>query len=153
MSQTNSPVPTHVVTSFLLRRDQGEDCVLLVRRSDRVRTYRGAWGAVSGYLEPGVTPLEQARTEMREEAGVDEPSATLLRSGEPLAVDDDAQGLHWVVHPFLFLLMTPDAVRTDWEATDHRWVRPDEVTSYPTVPKLAEALSAVYPPEAPHDAP
>ena len=153
MSQTNSPVPTHVVTSFLLRRDQGEDRVLLVRRSDRVRTYRGAWGAVSGYLEPGVTPLEQAHTEMREEAGVDEPSASLLRSGEPLAVDDNAQGLHWVVHPFLFLLMTPDAVRTDWEATDHRWVRPDEVASYQTVPKLLEALAEVYPPEASHDAP
>src|SRR5258708_40273566 len=106
MSQANIPAPTHVVTSFLLRRDQGE------------------------------------------EAGVDERSATLLRSGEPLAVVDDAQGLHWVVHPFLFLLMTPDAVRTDWEATDHRWVRPDEVASYPTVPKLAEALAAVYPPEA-----
>ena len=153
MSQANIPAPTHVVTSFLLRRDQGEDRVLLVRRSDRVRTYRGAWGAVSGYLEPAVTPLEQVRTEMREEAGVDERSAMLLSSGEPLAVDDDAQGLHWVVHPFLFLLTTPDAVRTDWEATDHRWVRPDEVASYPTVPKLPEALAAVYPPKAPHDAP
>jgi 8-oxo-dGTP diphosphatase len=143
--EQDRPAPTHVVTCFLLRSDAGEDRVLLVRRSQRVRTYRGAWGGISGYLEPGVTPLQQALTEMREEAGVDETSAQLLRTGTPIAIDDSAQGLHWIVHPFLFKLATADAVRTDWEATEHRWVRPAEVSSFETVPKLAEALAEVYP--------
>src|SRR5262245_60661293 len=147
----DSTAPTHVVTCFLLHTDGGEDRVLLVRRSERVRTYRSAWGGVSGYVEPGTTPLQQALTELREEAGVDERAAQLLRTGRPIAVDDSAQGLHWVVHPFLFKLLAPEAVRTDWEATEHRWVRPAEVAGFATVPQLAEALAEVYPPGQRHD--
>lgn len=141
--------PTHVVTCFLLRHGVDGDAVLLVRRSDRVRTYRGAWAAVSGYLEPGVTPLDQAYTELREETGLDRDDVALLRTGEPLAFHDAQIDQGWVVHPFLFAIASPDQIRTDWEATDHRWVRPDEVSTYPTVPRLAEALARVYPPMEP----
>ena len=137
--------PTHVVTGFLLRDDlPGGDQILLVRRSDRVRTYRGAWAGISGYLEPGVTPLDQMYTELHEEAALERSDVRLLRTGEPLSVHDEQIGTDWVVHPFLFLLARPEAVRTDWEATDHRWVRPDEVASYQTVPRLIDALATVY---------
>jgi ADP-ribose pyrophosphatase YjhB (NUDIX family) len=144
---TKEPItePTHVVTAFLLRRDRGRDEVLLVRRSQRVRTYRGAWAGVSGYLEPGVTPLDQAYTELAEETSLPRDAVELLRVGGPLAVRDEAQGLSWVVHPFLFTLAQPDRIRTDWEATEHRWVAPAEVAGLSAVPMLAEALARVYP--------
>ncbi len=48
-----------VVTCFLLRRGEGGDTLLLLRRSDRVSTYQGLWASVSGYLE-SESPLEQA---------------------------------------------------------------------------------------------
>jgi len=126
--------------------------MLLVRRSERVRTYRGAWAGVSGYLEPGVTPLEQAYTEIREETGLDRDAVRLLNEGMALPVEDRAQGLSWVVHPFLFALDDPAAIRTDWEAADHAWVRPANLASYPTVPMLAEAFAHVYPPPLATDA-
>ncbi|HEX6818483.1 MAG TPA: NUDIX domain-containing protein [Ktedonobacterales bacterium] len=141
----SSGQPTHVVTAFLLRADRGKAEILLVRRSERVRTYRGAWAGVSGYLEPGVTPLEQAYTELREEVALPAEAVQLLREGEPLDVRDEAQGLAWVVHPFLFALPQPDRIHTDWEASEHRWVTPDELARLPTVPMLAEALARVYP--------
>jgi len=40
-----------VVTCFLLRRAAAGDEVLLLRRSQKVGTYRGRWAGVSGYLE------------------------------------------------------------------------------------------------------
>lgn len=144
MEQTQTQAPTHVVTNFLLRRDIGRDEILLVRRSQRVRTYRGAWAGISGYVEPGVSPLEQAYTELREEVGLKHDDLTLLRAGEPIAVDDAQRSLSWVVHPFLFSLNDPARIRTDWEATEHRWIPPADIASYETVPKLAEALAAVY---------
>ncbi|MGZ3581749.1 MAG: NUDIX domain-containing protein [Ktedonobacterales bacterium] len=147
MDQSNTQEPTHVVTNFLLRRDAGRDEILLVRRSLRVRTYRGAWAGVSGYVEPGVTPLEQAYTELREETGLERGDVNLLREGEPITVDDAQHGLSWIVHPFLFALNDPARIRTDWEATEHRWVAPADIAGYETVPKLAEALAAVYPPQ------
>lgn len=145
MDQGHPQEPTHVVTNFLLRRDTGRDEVLLVRRSQRVRTYRGAWAGVSGYVEPGITPLDQAYTELREETGLERTDVQLLRAGAPVAFDDTQLGQSWVVHPFLFSIDTPDRIRTDWEATEHDWVIPADISSYETVPKLADALAAVYP--------
>lgn len=137
--------PTHVVTCFLVRRDRGHDELLIVRRSDRVRTYQGQWAGVSGYLEPGVAPVDQAYTEIKEETGLARDDVTLLQAGEPLAVKDAAAGLAWVVHPFLLLVARPERVRLDWEAHEHRWIAPTALGEYPAVPGLAGALAHVYP--------
>ena len=139
--------PTHVVSCFLLRRDHGYDEVLLAKRSESVRTYRGAWGAISGYVEAAMTPLEQAYQEIAEETGLRHTEVSLLREGEPLAFRDESIGQDWVVHPFLFLARQPDAVRIDWEAQRFAWFPPERVATLETVPKLADALALVYPPE------
>lgn len=139
--------PTHVVTCFLLRRDRETDEVLLARRSERVRTYRGAWGAISGYIEETMTPLAQAYQEIGEETGLRPTEVTLLREGEPLAFRDTSISQDWVVHPFLFLALNPDAVRLDWEAQRFSWTPPEQVSILETVPMLAEALALVYPSE------
>lgn len=140
--------PTPVVTSFLLRRAPEGDRVLLLRRSGRVRTYQGAWGGVSGYLEPGVTPLEQAYTEIREETRVPREAARLLRAGEPFEFRDETLGQAWRVYPFLFALDAAAQITTDWETTEHTWAAPEEVTTgtLAAVPRLAESLARVYPP-------
>ena len=145
--------PTSVVTSFLLRRNaEGGDEILLVRRSQRVRTYHGAWAGISGYLEEGVTPLEQAYTELREEVGFDQSILQLVRSGPPLPVDDQSQHLSWLVYPFLFSVDDQQTPRLDWEALEMRWIKPEDLPSYTTVPKLQEALAEVYPVSAPNQA-
>lgn len=138
--------PTHVVTCFLLRRDRGHDEVLLARRSERVRTYRGAWGAISGYIEPQIAPLDQAYQELLEETGFQPSDVQLLREGEPLAFRDASIAQDWVVHPFLFLALRPDAAQRDWEARAFAWIAPERAQELPTVPRLAEALARVYPP-------
>lgn len=132
-----------VVTCFLLRRTAvGGDQILLLRRSQRVGTYRGRWAAVSGYRER--EPLEQAYAEIGEETGLGRRDVRLLRAGEPLAVDDPAEGRHWLVYPFLFEVLAPEKVRTDWEHVEVRWVAPPELMAYEAVPMLAEALRCVY---------
>ncbi len=143
--QSDDNQATHVVTNFVLRRDRGHDELLLVQRSARVRTYQGAWAGISGYVEPGVTPLQQAYTELSEEAGLSQQDLRLLRTGEPLAFRDESIGQSWVVHPFLFEITQPERVRTDWEATSMQWVTPDQLHELPTVPMLAEALQRVCP--------
>ena len=142
---STSSSPTSVVTSFLLRDGPEGPEILLVKRSQRVRTYQGAWAGISGYLEAGVTPLEQAYTELREELGLDSNAIRLVRSGSPLPVDDESEHLSWLVHPFLFILEDERALRLDWEAVDMHWVRPTDLGTYTTVPRLAEALAEVYP--------
>jgi 8-oxo-dGTP diphosphatase len=133
-----------VVTCFLLRRAAAGDEVLLLRRSQQVGTYRGRWAGVSGYLEEA-DPLAQAYREVEEEAGLTQEQVSLLRAGEPLVVLDAEADRRWIVHPFLFEVRVDAEVRVDWEHTEARWVRPEEVFAFDTVPQLAEALARVYP--------
>lgn len=132
-----------VVTCFLLRRTAGGDEILLLRRSQQVGTYRGRWAGVSGYLEES-EPLNQAYREMEEEAGLMEEEVTLLETGDPLEVPDAETGQRWLVYPFLFEVRPDAEVRVDWEHTEARWVRPEDVFAFDTVPQLAAALMRVY---------
>lgn len=120
------------------------DEVLLLRRSDRVGTYRRRWAGVSGYMED--MPEEQAYREIREEAGLERGDVEMLRQGERLNIPDAALGKIWEVHPFLFLVRDPSKVRTNWEHMEMRWVRPARLADFDTVPGLADALARVYPP-------
>jgi 8-oxo-dGTP pyrophosphatase MutT (NUDIX family) len=132
-----------VVTCFLLRRGRGGDEVLLLRRSDRVSTYRGLWAGVSGYLEAD-TPLEQAYRELEEEVGLARDDVRLIAEGEPLVLPDESIGVRWTVHTFLFEALRPERVRLDWEHTESRWLRPEELAALETVPGLAEGFRRLY---------
>jgi 8-oxo-dGTP pyrophosphatase MutT (NUDIX family) len=134
---------TEVVTVFLIRRGAAGDEVLLLRRSGRVGTYRGRWAGVSGYLEG--PPEQQAYTELREETGLGPGDLALRRAGEPLPVDDPAGGRYWLIHPFLFELTSGREPAIDWEHEEARWIAPDRLPEFETVPGLAEALARVYP--------
>jgi ADP-ribose pyrophosphatase YjhB (NUDIX family) len=135
-----APTELHVVTCFLQRADGR---VLLLRRSERVGTYRGHWGGVAGYLEPGVTPEAQARTEIAEEVGLADSDVSLAAAGEPLVVDDAALGRRWIVHPFRFAALRPERVRIDWESVAAEWVSPSELGERETVPGLLAAWERV----------
>ena len=137
--------PTHVVTCFLTRSDTPEPRILIVQRSQRVGSYHGHWAGVSGFVEPGVSPDEQAFTEIREETSLQGNQVELLRRGAVVEHVDAALGRHFYIHPFLFAVRTPDAIQTDWEAVTMRWIASAELKDYETVPKLLEVYeSAVH---------
>lgn len=133
----NAPQRTEVVTAFL--RHAGK--VLLLRRSDKVGSYRGQWSGVSGYLEDA-PPLAQALREIREETGLGADAVHLAARAKPLEVKAPAQSKLWVVHAFLFDVDTPGAVRLDWESAECAWVDPRRLGDYTTVPMLSETLQA-----------
>ncbi|MDD5312699.1 MAG: nicotinamide-nucleotide amidohydrolase family protein [Dehalococcoidia bacterium] len=131
------PDEKHVVTCFL----EHNDMILILRRSGRVGTYKRAWAGVSGYIE--ANDIDQAYTEIREETGLFKNNIRLLRQGKPLEVFDKALNRNWVVHPFLFHVSDPDKIKTDWEHTESKWIKPKDLAKYNTVPGLAKALQSV----------
>jgi 8-oxo-dGTP diphosphatase len=133
---------THVVTCILLRIDRQETRILLVRRSQKVGSYHGRWAGVSGFVEPNVTPDEQAYTELQEETSLQRDQVRMLRRGEVVEFSDAELGRHFYIHPFLFEVLTPDCVQIDWEATEMRWIAPSELSNFETVPKLQEVYQS-----------
>jgi ADP-ribose pyrophosphatase YjhB (NUDIX family) len=127
-------VRTAVITVFLTRNKK----LLLLRRSQKVGTYKGCWAGVSGYLDAD-TPLEQAWTELKEELGIGPNEAVLEVIGEPFEVADNQTDRIWIVHPFRVALLDHAEIRLDWEHVDMTWSSPDMIQQMDTVPGLWEA--------------
>ena len=126
-----------VVTCFL--RNRGD--VLLLRRSEKVGSYRGKWGGVAGYAEGA--PEEAALREIAEETGL-VASVELVRRGEPFPVEDHSLHRKWIVHPFLFDCGSRD-FKLDRESTEAEWVSPTEILRRDTVPELWTSYLSVAP--------
>jgi len=128
---------TEVVTAFVTRGRE----LLVLRRSQSVRTYAGRWAGVSGYLECD-DPLRQARIELIEELGLGEGDVVLRSRGEPLDIDD-GEGREWRVHPFRFTLVEGKEPRLDWEHVELKWIAPEQLDTLEAVPGLSRAWRAV----------
>jgi 8-oxo-dGTP pyrophosphatase MutT (NUDIX family) len=117
--------------------------ILLLKRSNLVRTYRGLWGGVAGYVEELEDPYDTAIKEISEEVGVSLDALTLVKKGNPLEISDTYEGRRydWIVYPFLFYVEDKELVRIDWEHENYRWVLPSEVKKLDTVPGLDEVVS------------
>ena len=133
---------THVVSCFLLRKDMDPPRLLIVQRSSRVGSYNARWAGISGFLEEGVTPEEQAFTEIREETTLQGEQVRMLKRGKVITYEDASIGRHWHIHPFLFEVFAPDAIVLDWEAEKMRWIVPSDIQTFQTVPKLEEAYQS-----------
>ena len=128
----------HVVTSFLIYKGK----ILLLQRSSKVGTYQEKWAGCSGYIENEEDPYDRAIIEIREELKLDPEKLKLVKIGTPLEIEDEERGILWIVHPFLFELST-DQIQLDWEHKTYKWITPDELDRYPTVPKLKETYEQV----------
>lgn len=123
---------THVVSCFIIKDNK----ILILKRSDRVRTFKGKWATVSGYIEEYEKPYETAIKEIEEEIDLKKEEVEFVREGNLIYVNEE-----WVVHPYLFKVNT-DKIKLDWEHVDYKWIKPEELKNYDTVPKLKEALES-----------
>ena len=118
-----------VIACFL--RYGGQICLL--KRSQAVGSAAGRWHCLTGYLEPGVLPLEQAMIEVAEETGLDAENVSLVFAPPPLRIERPLQGWVWVIYPFLFDASSP-TLRLDWEHDEYRWIDPAELATADCVP-------------------
>ena len=123
-----------VVTAILKRGEK----ILIVKRGRRVNTFRGKWSGISGRMES--IPLESVLKEIREETGISEDEMTLIREGNPVLAE--GEGVEFKVYPFLFEVNTDD-IDLNWENTAYKWIKPEKIIKYKTVPKLKEVIEEV----------
>lgn len=126
----------NVASSVIL--SQGK--VLILKRSDDVGTYQGRWACVSGYVEKGETPDKTALREISEEVGLERDEFNFVKKGRVIYARDKT--ILWAVHPFLFEAKDTD-ITLDREHVDYKWIYPEEVGGFVTVPKLDETLKSV----------
>ncbi len=127
------------VTCFL--ESEGE--ILILLRSQQVRTFQGVWGGISGLIEKGKTAEEQAVLEIEEETGLTTADIELVKKGEAQIIVDADRNLRKIVYPFLFHARARNQIRINWEHTEFKWIKPADLARYPTMPELQETLDRV----------
>lgn len=127
---------TKIVTSFI----KNDDKVLLLKRSNTVKTMKGLWAGVSGIIENNEDPLRRAKIEIFEELGITEDKIKFLKSASEMKVVSPQYDNHeWEIFPFLFEVENP-SIKLNWENSEYRWVTFDEIKNYDTVPSIDKVL-------------
>ncbi|MCH9657338.1 NUDIX domain-containing protein [archaeon] len=127
---------TRIVTSFI--RD--DDHLLILKRSSKVKTMKELWSGISGIIENNETPLQRAKIEIFEEAGIMEDEIKLIKAAQEMRINSPQYKNHeWEIFPFLFEATNP-TVNLNWENSDFRWIRAEELEKYETVPSLQKVL-------------
>jgi len=128
---------TNIVTSFIKNGDR----VLILKRSDKVKSLKCLWAGVSGIIEKNdATPLARAKTEILEETGINEEEIELLKANELIKIESAQYKNHeWNIFPFLFKTKNPE-IKLNWENSEFKWIKPNEIKNYETVPELEKIL-------------
>jgi len=127
---------TKIVTSFI--RDNEK--ILILKRSDKVKSMKGLWAGISGMIENNEEPLSRAKIEIFEEAGITEDKITLIKASEEMRINSPQYKNHeWEIFPFLFESSNP-TIKLNWENSDFKWIHIKELEKYETVPSLQKVL-------------
>ena len=127
---------TKIVTSFIKDNEK----LLILKRSNKVKSMKGLWAGISGIIERNEMPLKRAKIEIFEEVGVSEDRITLVKSAEEMRVDSPQYENHeWEIFPFLFEAKNP-LIKLNWENSDFKWINVEELENYDTVPSLKKVL-------------
>ncbi len=132
------------VVTCLLINEKGK--LLILKRSDKVRTYKGLWGGVAGYVEEGEDPFETAIKEIKEEIDIPEGDVHLIKKGSPIEFTDvyNEKSYDWKVYPFLFKIEKKSKVQIDWEHTEYCWISPFDIARFDMVPHLKEVVFSIF---------
>jgi len=136
------PVPLERTVVAVVLEWRGR--VALLRRGVGVAHDRGRWHCVTGYVDQGSTPEEQAWRELHEETGLGVAELDAFEVGHVISLVDEA-GRNWSVHTFR-AVTTQRRLRLDDEHDAYRWVRPVAVSGYDNrVAWLDDVLDAAPP--------
>jgi len=127
---------TKIVTSFI--RDNEK--LLILKRSDKVKSMKGLWAGISGIIEKNEEPLKRAKIEIFEEVGITEERITLVKTSEEMRINSPQYENHeWKIFPFLFEAKNP-TINLNWENSEFKWINIEELKNYETVPSLQKVL-------------
>jgi hypothetical protein len=127
---SNHNKPSMVVTSVL--KNQNE--VLVLRRSNKVKTMQEKWAGISGYLEKNEDLLSRALTEIYEETRINKDELILRKIFDQLNVQIHNE-LLIIIQPFGFVSNTRKVV-LDWEHSDYAWINHKEMDNFDFVPRF-----------------
>ena len=131
---------TKIVTTFLTNSDK----ILLLKRSQKVKSMKNFWAGISGIIEGNEQPLERAKIEVYEEVGIRESNIELIKEGKIILIESPQYENHqWEVYPFLFSCNNIE-IKLNWENSESKWINVNQLNEFKTVPSLDRVLTRLF---------
>ena len=131
---------TKIVTTFLTNSNK----ILLLKRSQKVKTMKNLWAGISGLIEGDEEPLSRAKIEIFEEVGIEDTNIKLIKEGGSIVIESPQYVNHqWEVFPFLFSCKNRE-IKLNWENSDSKLIEIDEINNFSTVPRLDKVLTRLF---------
>ena len=131
---------TKIVTTFLTNSDK----ILLLKRSQKVKSMKNLWAGISGIIEGNENPVKRAKIEIYEEVGIEESNVKLIKEGDVILIESPQYENHqWEVYPFLFSCDNRE-IKLNWENSDSKWIDVNELKEFTTVPSLDKVLTRLF---------
>ena len=131
---------TKIITTFLTNSDK----ILLLKRSQKVKSMKNLWAGISGIIEGNEKPVHRAKIEVYEEVGIGESNIKLIKEGDVILIESPQYENHeWEVYPFLFSCDNRE-IKLNWENSDSRWISVNELNEFRTVPSLDKVLTRLF---------
>ena len=131
---------TKIVTTFLTNSDK----ILLLKRSQKVKSMKNLWAGISGKIEGNEKPVHRAKIEVYEEVGIGESNIKLIKEGDVILIESPQYENHeWEVYPFLFSCDNRE-VKLNWENSESKWIDLNELNDFTTVPSLDKVLTRLF---------
>lgn len=127
-----------VITVFVMF----EGKLLLMKRSDKVGTYKGKWMALAGYYDEPVTFKSKVVEELREEIGVIRYKS--MTASPSFIFEDKDIGKKWIIFSAVVELAGKPDIVLDWEHSEFIWIDPSDLHKYDIVPSLEKTFRKVF---------
>jgi len=114
--------------------------VLILKRSLMITNYRGMWNTVSGYIDEPVSLEAKAKEELKEEIGLDLSLIESIKVGKINTYFDKKINKTWIIYPIIVDLKARPKIQLDWEHSEYKWIKPEELKRYRVVPSLIKIL-------------
>ena len=127
--------PLRIIAAVFLNESNE---LLLLKRTEKRKSYPGKWNVLSAVLEENETPKDCLDREVEEELGT--TSHKVLEEAEPY-LDIQKEG-SWLVRPFLCKI--EGEIKLDPKEHDEfRWVPLDQIDKFDLVPGVKKDLQAL----------
>ena len=116
--------------------------ILLLKRSGKVSNYKGKWNAITGFIDKPEPLKEKALGEVEEETGITKELIKEVILGTPYELPDDEINKTWLVCPFVIELNSRPKIKLDFESTEYKWIKPEQLNAPDTVRDLGKSYAA-----------
>lgn len=127
-----------VLVIFVKHRDK----YLIVKRSNKMLTYKGLWSCLAGFVDDEKSMEEKVIFEIEEELGLKKTDIKEIKTGETYLFVDKELDREWIRHVYLVEITNPN-IKLSWEHSGYAWITTSDLKNYETTPGFETDLEKV----------